>query len=469
MSLFFAGCSKEEPKPTAPAAKAEPAPAAAPAAATSSYDDIQPTLSSTVPTELELDPNKPVVEDNRPFFDFFSWQSFIALNWPAQTGGDQRGAPLPPNAPPTFLQANNSGTSTVSVVWDTWRTDAELFPSTGAPPPWNDPSAGRTFKRFGKSNEVAGLTAVNQDLSLSDLLEATDNPLIDQNHFYTRFGINFNEIEYSWIREKQWYIKENIPNPATLPVNSLEIKSAWRPMVTKADPNKPWQKVDDLSRYYVVDAVIPDACDPTKTTTVKMGLVGLHIIQKTKRFPEWVWSTFEQVDNVSTDAASGIRPSYNNGTDQPPAPNGYSYMPPDNPLVCNEAQRVPVQVVRLDAIPTTPAGSAKYLPDGVSTQGMNKTYQNLMKGTVWQYYQLVRTQWPSDPSSFKVGGTYPQDAGKPFPDEAANLTMETYSQKNNSCMQCHYFAAGTDFSFSLAIQPRSEAPKEKKESDKAGK
>jgi hypothetical protein len=448
--------SEISPSPQAEGAKVE-------SATTSSYDDIKPVLSSTIPTKLELDPNKPVVEDNRPFFDQFSWQSFIALCWPADTSGE-RGTPQAPNDAQTFLEANTGAADAAAVVWGSYRTSQELFPSSGEPPLWNALDTGKpgVAFRFGKSKALTLAkfkAAAGEDVTPDDFLEATGQPLIDQNHKYAYYGININKTEYSWVREKKWYIKENIPNPATLPFNAIEIKSAWRPMITKIDPSKPWQKVDDLNRYYTIDADVPDPCDQSKLIHVKLGLVGLHIIQKTEKFTEWIWSTFEQVDNVSTAPTPGLRPSYNNGTPTPPSPKGYNYTP-DSTLICEESKREPVQTTRVDAIPDTPAGTAKYLPDGVSTQGMNKTYQQLVNGTVWQYYQLVRTQWPSDPSSFKVETTYkPEYAGKPFPVDAANVTLETYSQKGTSCMQCHYGAVSTDFSFTLLINPRSETTK----------
>jgi hypothetical protein len=38
-------------------------------------------------------PPTPKGEDPFPFFDNYSWRSFIALNWPAMTGAANRGRP----------------------------------------------------------------------------------------------------------------------------------------------------------------------------------------------------------------------------------------------------------------------------------------------------------------------------------------------------------------------------------------
>ncbi len=49
----------------------------------------EPQLTFTMP--FEVPPRPPSMTDptqERPWFDHFSWQSFIALNWPALIGPD---------------------------------------------------------------------------------------------------------------------------------------------------------------------------------------------------------------------------------------------------------------------------------------------------------------------------------------------------------------------------------------------
>ena len=96
--------------------------------------------------------------------------------------------------------------------------------------------------------------------------------------------------------------------------------------------------------------------------------------------------------------------------------------------------------------------------------GIDMSMQRLLAGTVWANYELVITQWPSDPTTFKTadsGGIYPADAGGAFPvDGAVNATMETYFQTpqdavgagGNSCMRCHYAADLADFSWVLQLR-----------------
>ena len=59
--------------------------------------------------------------------------------------------------------------------------------------------------------------------------------------------------------------------------------------------------MDDLSHYFTRDAIIyrrdPLGGDAT-CRPAKVGLVGFHIAHKTYYAPQWVWSTFEHVENV---------------------------------------------------------------------------------------------------------------------------------------------------------------------------
>lgn len=266
----------------------------------------------------------------------------------------------------------------------------------------------------------------------------------------------FNESEYNFIRGADgdpttWiYLvknlagKEPIQMPASSPPSTqgaIMVKAAWKILVPG---------VDDPGRFYAVSSLVLDP-QTKKCTTQQVGLIGFHIVQKLKDFPQWIWSTFEQVDNVppASGPTSGHSYSFNNGTNNPATIGGYANRPPlMAPQLQPVDQRKPVQVTRFNPIPD-------------STAALNTTWQQALKGTVWQYYQLVFTQWPSNPTVFKTredGGIYPQDAGGAFPaNGVTNSVMETYFQSQNdaagaggnSCMSCHYAADQADFSWTL--------------------
>jgi hypothetical protein len=420
-------------------------------------------LTGRIPATVDVPASIANPTDARPWFDIWSWQAFIAMSWPADPS--HRGQPLNPGDPSTFLKATAGAQP---VVWGAYKEANELFgQGSERPTPWDSyqvqdspcPTDGHEKLMLMVTKEGTLLDATNETFSV---------PLVDQNLNYARYEIRFNEPQYDFVRgpdddSSKWYYRaKNFMDatlkgtPLSMPVftdqpayteGAAMLKAAWREMVAG----------DDLSRYYAVPAQIYEP-DTKRCRQAKVGLVGLHVTAKLKQFPEWIWASFEQVDNVPP--AHGTPPaklSFNNGTDQPPTPKGYADQPQyKSPNLVPKDQRKAVQVTRYNPIPTT--------PEGGSTVDVNAAMQRLLAGTVWANYELVITQWPSDPTTFKTadsGGIYPADAGGAFPvDGAVNATMETYFQTpqdavgagGNSCMRCHYAADLADFSWVLQLR-----------------
>jgi len=435
---------------------------------------ISGNIPSVVPIPKNAPPNAPP-EQFRPFFDWFSWESFIALNWPASAAG--RGNPNQPNTPSVFT----SMTNTTPVVWGTYKANWELYDQYDKrPTPWDSYAAPYgTGCPNAKSGDKQLVMVTKGDTELNDGVQAFSFPLVDQASNYVFFEVRYNQAYYNFVRGNDaapstWlYFSKNLPvgNPPTqtpLPPNSastadsIMVKAAWR-NIGKLTPAQ-------RSRYYAVNAWVLNSATG-QCSQQWMGLVGLHIAQKTKTFPEWIWSTFEQVDNVPPPGyvpspAGNARWSFNNGTNVPPTGSqGFA----NRPLYAQRGKLAPnptpTQVARVNPIPTTPAGA--------STVDVNNAFHKaLPASSVWQYYELVITQWPTNPSNFKPGalrGVYPQNAGGAFPvNGAVNVTLETYFQTptlaqgafGNSCMSCHYAAASglRDFSWGFARRPHTDAP-----------
>src|SRR5262249_15545130 len=92
-----------------------------------------------------------------------------------------------------------------------------------------------------------------------------------------------------------------------------------------------------------------------------------------------------------------------------------------------------------------------------STVKTNALYREKIKGTVWENYQLVVTQWPTQPLPENQPGKPFPGPGDPVPlTSIANTTMETYMQDpvGKSCMACHDRArrGGTDFVWFLRLR-----------------
>jgi hypothetical protein len=103
---------------------------------------------------------------------------------------------------------------------------------------------------------------------------------------------------------------------------------------------------------------------------------------------------------------------------------------------------------------------------------MNSQFQSILKGTVWENYMLLSTQWPSDfrCAAKQVSDPKPELAPNtdlekepdmncaPAPTFLANSTLETYSQggvplASSSCMACH----GNATSYQLPARDANQA------------
>lgn len=464
-------CQRSAPADNANAnttAAASPSPAQALPPWPSGFPQAMPSpvISGNIPGQVVITGNPATPQDARPFFDNFSWESFIALNWPA---GSARGVPNDPNNPSVFFSSPNGA----PVVWGTYKDSFDLFGQQDKrPSPWDSPTSLISPCPGATTNQKTLIFTTKGDTPLMQTKQAFSFPLVDQRSNFVYYDIRYDQAEYNFIRGQDsdpssWlYLlknlapKENqqfgVQMPMTTPsaLGSIMVKAAWRISTSS----------DDTKRYYAINAQIYDATKQSCSPATVL-LVGLHIAHKVDPFTEWVWSTFEQIDNVPPDPDASPKPtpppsgySFNNGTGNPPTPNGFNYKPPLTGPGTPTPTPSPVQVTRVNPIPNTPAGQ--------STRDVNLYYQTALKGTVWQYYQLVVTQWPANPgigqgkpfTLMNNGGVYPANAGAAFPATGAvNTTMETYFQTQNdaagaggnSCMSCHYRAGQSDFSWGL--------------------
>jgi hypothetical protein len=399
----------------------------------------EPTISPDSPKDVDLT-GFPVDAQGRPGanpikrFDDYSWRLFVAVNWPSTVG--KRGVPD---------KTKKLGDTTTPTTWETWKAAFELFQPRGAQPSeWDSFDAVSPCPDVAKGNggKVKALASFSKGgLILEDFNEAglgvAAGPLIAQNRTYVRYEIHVNQIEYDFIRgdpskpETALYLRTNLEKQAPLSfrAGAIVLKAAWREL------KQPSEKAA-LDRYYHVDAMLvnPKTGQCEKKT---MALVGLHLVQKTPTRPQWIWSTFEHVDNVvvPADAPEGTKASFNNPSGGQKSTDPDVDIEPDPINAANppNPDPDPVQVIRENPIPA-------------STVKTNDLYRNheLVKNTVWKNYQLVMTQWPTQPDT---GGM-----GVPFPsNKVANVTMETYFQ-GSSCIQCHAKALDADFAWFLKLR-----------------
>jgi hypothetical protein len=358
--------------------------------------------------------------------DAFAWNSFVALNWPANP-------------------ATCSGDTTRSIgasgprVWESYLRDSDIFVSAGSPAAWCAPTVRQRLagaRPFGSHSKVSAAVAA----ALPGIAEAVGGVLTDQNGRFVRYEIVVNQDEYNyltapgndlWQKSAQQGKTINFPQgpndkPSRCgaapcgPVGAMEIKAAWKVL-----------SVSEIAsgRFYTTQGTVFNDGNGSASpgvNPVTLGLVGLHIMHKTPTQANWFWSTFEQVDNTTSSFFDPNCPAC--PANQQTAASPYTELAPNGTPI-NKG----VQVVRTNSIAATDS----------SAPPLNSWYQSLLAGTVWANYQLISTQWAT-------GG-----APKGTPAVLANTTLETYIQKDSSCLGCHgnmaKTAVGTpaDFSFLL--------------------
>jgi hypothetical protein len=272
-------------------------------------------------------------------------------------------------------------------------------------------------------------------------------PVVAQNGRYLRYQTLYNRAMFEAIVANKFYLRDHLPvipspRPDTpvyqFPNGSVAIKAAWLDMAGFSGARR--------KRFYMRKAVVKDP-STGKCSTMTVGLVGLHIVQKTESRPQWIWSSFEQVDTAPNFQGAVGTFTLNDGT--PGA------MPAENPLSLEPLAKQPAQAFNV-------VRSAQ-APIHFDTSVTNRGYQDLLKGTVWEYYKLIVTQWPLQPGNqaLPVPANKTGEIFNSFPGTGngtsaksafANLAMETFDQGRPElgCMSCHNQARmGADFMWSI--------------------
>ncbi|MBX8600792.1 hypothetical protein K5D40_00875 [Pseudomonas cichorii] len=401
---------------------------------------------SVTSLNCQLPGSPPAAKSGQDPFDLYSWLMFIALNWPVTDG--QRGTP----------DCNKKPGDAGYTVWQSYKNVSEIFPADGSNPgPWNTPL---TARNLGMIN----ISALKNTSVLQAVDQAVGGWLIDQRGNPTYYDISANEVSYNYIVANDFY-NANVVSKASnisFPNGVIEVKSSWR-ILTPAD---------NASRYLTVHSQVDLFDDQGKPTgaveDAYLGLVGLHIITKVQGYPQWIWSTFEQVDNVPPkkesggqwidNPTSGINYSYFNPHAEPASLNQSpcDWQTQDNKMVC---------VPKAGTTFQTPNPLNRVTPIALSTELINKGFQLNpgLQQSALKYYQLVTTQRPFNPNN--PGNPL----GQPTPALSANVTMESYIQANSSCMACHSMATPVgspykaDFSYMFKFaQPAAQGAKDEK-------
>ncbi|MFC4991671.1 hypothetical protein [Rubritalea tangerina] len=417
---------------------------------------VWPAISSVLPYDKQSyktskseaiveTPSECNVFETQKAFDLFSWGTFVALNWPA----DEQGNPL---------KAEIGSTPKAPRVWETYLAPSQIFKPDGSmPDAWGTPEKSHTKSKGGRSLKDTSKRAH----ILDEVDEAFFNketplpPIVDLNKAYVRYEVRINKSEYDYIVTNQLY---NLEGQSAFLANS-KAKIEFPKGVSGSSPVRgamelkvAWKKLgenDDASKFHTIHPEVYDPNSKTYSSGAAYGMVGMHIMVRTEDAPEWVWATFEHVDNAPIVDLRGAKKhsvSYD--------PNKkYNFWSKDKGLSSlggfsdkSYAAMLAAQKVNVKA--GKPADDysqpmAERIPSQITqvvttnnevavsewTGYLNAQMQEKLEGTVWENYRLISTQWPVNP------GVKP--AGNPAPISLGNPVMETYMQVNGSCMNCH--------------------------------
>ena len=264
--------------------------------------------------KLWIEPQDTTAAINHP--DLYAWRLFVALNWPADRSKRQ--------ADPARQFGENADT-----VWESWKLSSgendEVFMRDGSDPgPWITDQDSRRAPNEKRERRIGDFESLPLQLrqGLSDHPSAefdsdTSPDAQNENHL--------NEDAYRFIRENELYNIEGqeklfheakqkfdqaraagrivAPHEYKLhfDVGAKEVKAQWRRI-----------SVEDKPRYRWAEFTADDG------SKLLYGLTALHIT--TKDVPNWLWATFEHVDNPSF---PGAEPWQTPSVDAAAGPNGY--------------------------------------------------------------------------------------------------------------------------------------------------
>jgi hypothetical protein len=427
--------------------------------------------------------------------DCIAWQEFFYLNWAADPANP--GQPDPAATVADFGLPNDAGQS----VWESFMTADEVFNPTTQ----TTAAVGAATVAGNATGKTAGVRAAtyvktlsrlsmlgDADVNLNGVQQAGSNSwLTDQSGNPVFYEVHINKDEYQFITGNTLTTFAGQAacggNPGTgggggkdanggfnLPagggkdgtsldyncsgtqqvygqnLGSIEIKASWRVLPSDGSLNY---------RYKIASATLTLPDGSTEKATV--GLVGLHIIHKVPGAPQFIWATFEQIDNDPDAATAPAEPTLPAGA--PSLLKTYNFYNancnPSTDVVYGCVQNT--TVAGQSSLPACAAGI--YIPGKcypywapmqitrvapVATSSNTITahaWAQLPSGSVFNYYRLIDVQWPSTPTDVPPQATVPLSRGNIVPASAtfilANTTMETFLQKTYSCIECHQNAA----------------------------
>jgi hypothetical protein len=315
-------------------------------------DDVTPLipLRSQMPGDF-FSPAKAALKERTPNrlqhdFDIYSWETFIAISWPANPDGSPKDGD--PTIPGYFTYPNGT-------VWENWMPADTVFREDAKEPiEWGKvPLPGELYGASDETEEsqkrlkvevapadskgiqslqeaqakkvrsiswigtnFAGAVHGQNTKTLKEVEQALGTGrLIDSNGHFVRYEVLMNQDVYRFIVDNRLYDQDvqekyvSLGKRIVFPIGTFEdpnaVDGTGRPSKTKNVGSivvkAGWKLLNEKeyksNRFYATKAVTQLAGRKEGKSLVYFGLIALHIAHKSADVGQWTWSTFEHDDN----------------------------------------------------------------------------------------------------------------------------------------------------------------------------
>jgi hypothetical protein len=201
-----------------------------------------------------------------------------------------------------FVQLNSPTNATGPKSWETtYRSSESVYLPTGCPPqPWGQPTPTPPATVVQQAQQLPGYVQGSVIHNLGDVNKFQVDGLVLKDKWggSVLYQLLMNQDTFNYIFQRKFYNVEGQEQaaqgnqPANFPATSFELKTSW--IWLSNDPTK----YNELKgTYYIVPAYYEKVVNGQSQGYVvgNAAMAGMHIINKQQ--PDWIWMTFENVNN----------------------------------------------------------------------------------------------------------------------------------------------------------------------------
>ncbi len=322
----------------------------------------------------------------------------------------------------------------------------DLFTRGGTGPTQEYP--GRSIDGGEPQNLLARVGKSQVTVDSIDIFQAGpgNKILIDQEGWVVYYSTYLDENYWDFAVENQLYVLDTLQNvtpDGDFPNDVLELKASWRVAeILDEETGAVTQTVIPdagvrfftttamLSPVVVKDGKVEEDPDPGAQQLATIALVGMHVTGIVRDHPEFIWATFEHVDNAPDCAdtpTSGTNPATN---------RAWSLYRADTPAGSNNQFDEDNLLASVSVCRQHPwGGGNEQNQDNIKSLNASVRGHLEQHRPLWTNYQLVGGIWTTGNDAIPLNNGAP-DSIQIGSLVLANTSMETFTQDDN-CFACH--------------------------------